>query len=81
MIMMYWSGSQTWEFAIRNLKALTLLGSIGGTGAFTDAIDFISRNSDYVRQLITHKVSVENLDQAFELRRNVDRAMKVLLEF
>jgi threonine dehydrogenase-like Zn-dependent dehydrogenase len=63
------------------LKALTLLGSIGGTGAFPDAIDFINRNSDYVSQLITHKVSAKNLDQAFEMSRNVDKAMKVLLEF
>ena len=63
------------------LKALTLLGSIGGTGAFPDAIAFINRNADYVRQLITHKVSAKNLDQAFEMSRNVDKAMKVLLEF
>jgi threonine dehydrogenase-like Zn-dependent dehydrogenase len=63
------------------LKALTLLGSIGGTGAFPDAIDFINRNSDYVRQLITHKVSAKNMAQAFEMSRNVDKAMKVLLEF
>ena len=63
------------------LKALTLLGSIGGTGAFPEAIDFIHRNSDYVGQLITHKVSASNLDQAFEMSRDVDKVMKVLLEF
>ena len=63
------------------LKALTLLGSIGGTGAFPEAIDFIYRNSEYVQQLITHKISPVNLDQAFEMSRDVDKAMKVLLEF
>jgi len=62
-------------------KALVIMGSIGGTGNFADSIDFINRNSEYVRQIISHQFTINNTSEAFDISRQTDDSLKVLLAF
>ncbi len=61
------------------LKALTVVGGIGGTGAFPQVIDFIHGNRDLVRRMISHALPVERAGEAFELGRNAEQSLKVVL--
>ena len=61
------------------LKSLTLLGSIGGTGVFPQVIDFIQRNRDAVRRMISHSLPIERAEEAFELSRDAEKSLKVVL--
>jgi L-iditol 2-dehydrogenase len=62
-------------------KALFILGSIGGTGEFLDSIDFINRNPEYVRQIISHRFPINEAHKALALGSHADDTLKVLLEF
>lgn len=62
------------------VKALKLVGSIGGTGEFPDIIDFMIKNPDAVRPMIIHRFAVKDVVRAFEMASSVDKAHKVLLE-
>ncbi|MGH3900181.1 MAG: zinc-dependent alcohol dehydrogenase [Pseudonocardiaceae bacterium] len=47
-------------------KALTVQGSIGGTGAFPDALALLSRQQDLARTLLTHLYPAAKARDAFE---------------
>jgi threonine dehydrogenase-like Zn-dependent dehydrogenase len=63
------------------LKGARIMGSIGGTGEFEKVLDFVLRQPNLARQLITHQVSFEDYDRAFELASDRRRSMKVLIHF
>jgi L-iditol 2-dehydrogenase len=71
------------EFSIRQitLKAAHIMGSIGGTGEFEAVLAFSSKHPDLAGQLISHRVSFQAYDQAFELALDRRNAMKVLIHF
>lgn len=59
------------------VKALTLIGSIGGTGEFPMVLQFIKSNSEKVKKLISHKFSATDINKAFEISKNVSVVMKI----
>ncbi len=71
------------EFRMKTitLKAANIMGSMGGTGQFPVALDFVSRRPEMARALIAHRVPFEQVDRAFELALGRDRAPKVLVSF
>jgi threonine dehydrogenase-like Zn-dependent dehydrogenase len=63
------------------LKGAQIMGSIGGTGEFERVLDFVLTRPNLARQLITHQVSFEEYDKAFELASDHRSSMKVLIHF
>lgn len=66
------------------LKALTITGTIGGTGYFKEVLEFIKENHQRVKQLISHSFQIDSLDtirSAFAVASNTDQSIKVQLEF
>ncbi|HHW02600.1 MAG TPA: alcohol dehydrogenase catalytic domain-containing protein [Thermoanaerobacterales bacterium] len=63
------------------MKALTILGSIGGTGEFEFILDFMKKNRDYVRKMISHILPFEKYDEAFSISKNISMSRKVELRF
>jgi threonine dehydrogenase-like Zn-dependent dehydrogenase len=61
------------------LKAASIMGSIGGTGEFEKVLAFTLQHPDLAGQIITHRVSFEEYDRAFELALDRKNAMKVLI--
>lgn len=61
-------------------KALTVVGSIGGTGEFEDVIRFIHENAGDVSRLISHRYKMADAPEAFETAMDAQRAMKITLE-
>lgn len=61
------------------LKGAQIMGSIGGTGEFEQVLDFVLRQPNLARQLITHQVSFEEYDKAFSLASDRRSSMKVLI--
>jgi L-iditol 2-dehydrogenase len=65
------------------LKAITLLGSIGGTGSFETVLDLIKKFPEQVKHIISHILPVvdnESLIEAFHIAENSDESVKVLLD-
>ena len=60
-------------------KGLALLGSIGGTGAFPQAMEFLTREREAAARLITHRFAVERAAEA--LAGADSRRLKVQLSF
>jgi len=71
------------EFSMKQitLKATHIIGSIGGTGEFEPVLAFTLKHPDLAGQLVSHRVSFQEYDQAFELALNRRNAMKVLIHF
>lgn len=63
------------------LKSLTITGSIGGTGEFPNMLDFIEKNKDYVKRMISHKISINEVDKAFTAGKEIKNSMKVQVVF
>ena len=63
------------------LKCLTLIGSIGGTGEFPEMLNFINKNKEYVKSMISHKISINDVDKAFSIGKEAKNIMKVQLLF
>lgn len=61
-------------------KALTVLGSIGGTGDFPTAMKFIHDFPEEARKLISHSYPMAQVREAFETARNPEESMKVVLD-
>jgi len=62
------------------LKALTVVGSIGGTGYFHGVIDFIDTHREQVAGLISHRFKlfeVASLKEGFEVASKSDESVKV----
>lgn len=61
------------------IKGLTIIGSIGGTGEFTQVLDFTKNNKEIVKRLISHKIPIRNIYEAFNIGQDPHKAMKVQL--
>lgn len=61
-------------------KALTIVGSIGGTGEFEDVIRFIHENAGDVSRLISHTYKMADAPEAFQTAMDAQHAMKITLE-
>ncbi len=70
-----------YELKLITVKALTVLGSIGGTGNFEDAIGLISSNPEEVNTLVGGKVGYKEAVKAFELGLGRSVAGKVQISF
>ncbi|MFF7725857.1 zinc-binding dehydrogenase [Streptomyces sp. NPDC008001] len=49
-------------------KGLTLLGSVGGTGAFPQAMHFLKRHAEDARLLLTHSYPAHHAHEAFRTK-------------
>lgn len=63
------------------LKAGSVMGSIGGTGAFLDALRLVMSHPELVRTLITHRFSYPEFENAFRAAADRRSAIKVLVSF
>lgn len=61
-------------------KSLTIVGSIGGTGDFAAAMEFIREFPEEAGKLISHYYPMEEVEAAFVMARKPDESMKVVLE-
>lgn len=59
------------------VKALTIVGSIGGTGEFPKVLEFIKKNPELIKKLISHKFPANELNKAFEACKDPSKVMKV----
>ena len=69
------------NFRLVTLKAIKLIGSIGGTGSFPLVLHFLKDNQEYAGSLITHKFSFQDAQEAFNLSKEDARAVKIQLSF
>ena len=60
-------------------KSLTVVGSIGGTGDFDRAMEFLVRYPDSARKLNSHVFPMEKVEAAFATARVPEGSMKVVL--
>ncbi len=60
-------------------KSLTIIGSIGGTGHFNRAMEFIARYPDTASKLISHYYPIDRADEAFKTAGVPEGTMKVVL--
>ncbi|MFQ5722615.1 MAG: oxidoreductase, partial [Candidatus Aminicenantales bacterium] len=69
------------NFRLVTLKAIRLIGSIGGTGSFPQVLQFLTDNQEYASSLITHKFPFQDAQEAFRLSKEPTRAVKFQLSF
>lgn len=62
-------------------KAMTIIGSIGGTEEFDDVIRFIHSNEELVKNMVSHEFSCDDIPEAFDHASNPQDAMKVSIVF
>ncbi|MGM9659463.1 MAG: zinc-binding dehydrogenase [Faecousia sp.] len=60
-------------------KSLTVIGSIGGTGDFERAMEFLVKHPRSAEKLISHVFSAAQAEEAFATARNPEGSMKVVL--
>lgn len=60
-------------------KALTVLGSIGGTGDFDRSMEFLRDYPHAAEKLISHTFPMTRATEAFSTARNPEESMKVVL--
>ena len=60
-------------------KSLTIIGSIGGTGDFDRAMDFLARYPESAKKLISHVFPIDRVAEAFARARIPEGSMKVVL--
>ncbi|MCJ7788799.1 MAG: alcohol dehydrogenase catalytic domain-containing protein [Candidatus Atribacteria bacterium] len=63
------------------LKALNIIGSIGGTGEFEKLIPVVNKNQEYFSNLISHRFFFTDWLSAFKVASQREKAIKVQLEF
>jgi threonine dehydrogenase-like Zn-dependent dehydrogenase len=61
-------------------KSLVIVGSIGGTGHFDRAMDFIRRYPKEAGKLISHHYPISDAEAAFKTAMRPDEAMKVVFD-
>ncbi len=61
-------------------KALTVLGSIGGTGNFEDAMAFLRRYPQHAERLISHHFPITEFERAFKMACAPEMSMKIVLD-
>ncbi|NPV70573.1 MAG: alcohol dehydrogenase catalytic domain-containing protein [Firmicutes bacterium] len=62
-------------------KALKIVGSIGGTGNFPDALDLLRRKPEFVRKMVSHVFTMSEAEEAFRVATDTARAIKVQIDF
>jgi threonine dehydrogenase-like Zn-dependent dehydrogenase len=65
------------------LKALTVIGSIGGTGSFKEVLEFMQQHQKQVREIISHTFlvkDIKSLEQAFATAKDPKASVKVVLD-
>jgi len=65
------------------LKALTVVGSIGGTGSFEEVLEFMRQHQDEVAKIISHTFlvkDIESLRDAFATAKDPRASVKVVLD-
>ncbi len=60
-------------------KGLTLIGSIGGTGDFQEAMEVLLTHPETARKLISHYYPMSQAPEAFSVAGNPEGTMKVVL--
>lgn len=60
-------------------KSLTVVGSIGGTGDFDRAMEFLVKYPEAASKLISHVYAMDEVEQAFATARIPEGSMKVVL--
>ena len=63
------------------VKALTIVGSIGGTGEFPAVINFINDQPNAVKSMSSHRFPINDAVLAFKTALKTEQAHKVLLHF
>ena len=58
-------------------KAMTILGSIGGTGEFDKVISFLTSHSEMAERLISHEYPADQMNEAFEMATDAEQALKI----
>lgn len=61
-------------------KALTVLGSIGGTGNFDKALDFLCKYPQYAEMLISQHFPISEFEAAFETACDPEKSMKIVFD-
>jgi L-iditol 2-dehydrogenase len=62
-------------------KSLRILGSVGGTGEFPEAMRFLATHRESFRRLITHRYRVDQAQEAFERTLHDPTRFKVQMEY
>lgn len=60
-------------------KALTVMGSIGGTGQFKTALYLLQKHHSKLKEIITHRVSLDSVENAFQIAQRQDESIKVVI--
>jgi threonine dehydrogenase-like Zn-dependent dehydrogenase len=63
------------------LKGLRLAGSVGGTGCFPEAMEFLAANRQAARALVTHRARIERAQAVFESTAHDAGRLKVQMEY
>lgn len=61
-------------------KSLTVVGSIGGTGDFPRAMEFLQKCPHSAKKLVSHYLPIGKAEEAFLLATDTAISMKVILE-
>ncbi len=60
-------------------KALNVIGSIGGTGKFKTTLYFLQKYHSNFKEIITHKVNLNSVENAFKIAQRQDESIKVTI--
>lgn len=60
-------------------KSLTVVGSIGGSGDFRTAMEFIKKYPEEAEKLISHYYPMSDFKEAFSMAGEIEKSMKVVL--
>lgn len=63
------------------LKAVDLIGSIGGAGYISHVLQIFTKDQQYYKDMITHVFPFIEYDKALELQCNDQNRMKIVLDF
>lgn len=69
------------NFAKVVLKALSIVGSIGGTGAFEEVLGFFEKNQSLIEPLVTARFSYKDANEAFREGGWRGKNLKVQIHF
>jgi len=62
------------------MKAITVIGSIGGTGEFVEVLNFFEKNLNIIKPLVTAVFSYEDAEKAFYDGQNLKQNIKVQIQ-
>lgn len=75
---------ETVTFPVKKLitEEITILGAVGNTKAWYPLAELIAAGKLDLDRMVTHRFTLENIDQAFDLYRNHERSLiKAIIEF